>query len=126
MNPCTSTTLQTIHLANLYVPSSTVSEYCDLLLPLIQEELEYDPHVNVSFYDPSTTNWISVSGTAKLSTDPNLVKQYWNASLKAWFGDLGDGVHKGDENDPRVSVIEVVPEQVSLSKTRTCLKEVHC
>jgi general stress protein 26 len=108
MNPCTSTTLQTIHLANLYVFTSAVFEYCDLLLPLIQEELEYDPHVNVSFYDPSTTNWISVSGTAKLSTDPNLVKQYWNASLKAWFGDLGDGVHKGDENDPRVSVIEVV------------------
>lgn len=30
----------------------------------------------------------------------------------AYFGDLHDGVHKGDENDPRVSVIEVVPEEI--------------
>jgi hypothetical protein len=25
---------------------------------------------------------------------------------------LGDGIHKGDENDPRVVIIEVVPEEV--------------
>jgi hypothetical protein len=31
---------------------------------------------------------------------------------KAWFGDLGDGVHKGDENDPRISLIEVTPDEV--------------
>lgn len=30
----------------------------------------------------------------------------------AWFGDLKDGVHKGDSNDPRVSVIEVVPDEI--------------
>lgn len=30
----------------------------------------------------------------------------------AWFGDLGDGIHKGDQNDPRVAVIQVVPEEV--------------
>lgn len=30
----------------------------------------------------------------------------------AWFGDLGDGIHKGDENDPRVAVIEVVPDEI--------------
>jgi hypothetical protein len=34
--------------------------------------------------------------------------------VRAWFGDLGDGIHKGDNSDPRISVIEVVPEQVSL------------
>jgi hypothetical protein len=30
----------------------------------------------------------------------------------AWFGDLGDGVHKGDFNDPRVSIIEVIPDEI--------------
>lgn len=30
----------------------------------------------------------------------------------AWFGDLKDGVHKGDENDPRVSIIEIVPDEI--------------
>ena len=30
----------------------------------------------------------------------------------AWFGDLGDGVHKGDQHDPRVAPIEVVPDEI--------------
>jgi len=30
----------------------------------------------------------------------------------AWFGDLKDGVHKGDANDPRVSIIKVVPDEI--------------
>jgi len=34
------------------------------------------------------------------------------SSISSYFGDLGDGVHKGDENDPRVAVIEVVPDEV--------------
>lgn len=32
--------------------------------------------------------------------------------MAAYFGDLGDGVHKGDENDPRVSVIQVIPDEI--------------
>lgn len=32
--------------------------------------------------------------------------------LSAWFGDLKDGVHKGDENDPRVAIIEVIPDEI--------------
>lgn len=32
--------------------------------------------------------------------------------LSAWFGDLKDGIHKGDEHDPRVAVIEVIPEEI--------------
>jgi hypothetical protein len=34
------------------------------------------------------------------------------SSIGPYFGDLGDGIHKGDENDPRVAVIEVVPEEI--------------
>ena len=33
-------------------------------------------------------------------------------STAAWFGDLGDGIHKGDQNDPRVAVIEVIPAEI--------------
>jgi hypothetical protein len=33
-------------------------------------------------------------------------------SIGAYFGDLGDGIHKGDENDLRVVIIEVVPNEV--------------
>lgn len=33
-------------------------------------------------------------------------------SMSAYFGDLKDGVHKGDAEDPRISVIEVVPDEI--------------
>ena len=32
-------------------------------------------------------------------------------SISAYFGDLDDS-HRGDENDPRVAVIEVIPNEV--------------
>ena len=32
--------------------------------------------------------------------------------IASYFGDLKDGIHKGDQNDPRVSVIEVVPDEI--------------
>lgn len=34
------------------------------------------------------------------------------SSTSAWFGDLKDGTHKGDASDPRVSIIEVVPDEI--------------
>jgi len=75
-------------------------------------EIEHDAHVNVSFYDPSSTNWASVSGLARISQDKLLIKKYWSATIAAYFGNLGDGVHKGDESDPRVSIIEVIPDDI--------------
>ncbi|KAI0318872.1 hypothetical protein OF83DRAFT_1056051 [Amylostereum chailletii] len=76
------------------------------------DELANDPHVNVSFFDRASTNWASFAGTAKVITDKNIIKQHWNSTVSAFFGDLGDGVHKGNADDPRVSAIEVVPDQV--------------
>ncbi|KAJ6609870.1 hypothetical protein B0H10DRAFT_2294932 [Mycena sp. CBHHK59/15] len=32
--------------------------------------------------------------------------------MSAYFGDLKDGAHKGDAEDPRISVIEVVPQEI--------------
>ncbi|TFY68620.1 hypothetical protein EVG20_g3492 [Dentipellis fragilis] len=75
-------------------------------------EVENDAHVNVSFLDTSSTSWASYSGTARIVTDKSIVKQHWTPMMSAYFGDLGDGVHKGDENDPRVITIEVVPEDI--------------
>ena len=34
-----------------------------------------------------------------------------HCSISAYFGDLDDS-HRGDENDPRVVVIEVVPNEI--------------
>ncbi|RDB24982.1 Protein bli-3 [Hypsizygus marmoreus] len=76
------------------------------------EEIENDAHVNVSFLNSETTAWASFSGKAKVSQDKALIKKYWSSYVSAYFGDLKDGTHKGDENDPRISVIEVVPDEI--------------
>ena len=52
----------------------------------------------------------SVSGKAIINTDRSKVKKHWSAGLKAWFDDKKDGKHTGDENDPRVAMIDVHPE----------------
>jgi len=76
------------------------------------KELQNDSNVNVSFFDTSTTHWASYSGIAKVIEDREVIRKYWSSCISSYFGDLGDGVHKGDENDPRVAVIEVVPDEV--------------
>ncbi|KAI0762108.1 hypothetical protein BD413DRAFT_217044 [Trametes elegans] len=76
------------------------------------DEIENDSHVNVAFYDESTTNWASYAGRAKISQDREKIAKHWSSATAAWFGDLKDGVHKGDQNDPRVAVIEVVPDEI--------------
>ncbi|KAI6157829.1 hypothetical protein BKA82DRAFT_254449 [Pisolithus tinctorius] len=76
------------------------------------EEIENDSHVNVSFFDSSTTSWVSYAGRARVSQDRDVICKHWSMSVTGYIGNLQDGVHTGDENDPRVSVIEVVPDEI--------------
>jgi general stress protein 26 len=62
---------------------------------------------NMSFLDPTNGSWASVSGTASILADPATVQKYYTPALKAWLGDLGDGVHDGGPTDPRIGVIRV-------------------
>jgi general stress protein 26 len=77
------------------------------------DEMKHDQDVNVSFLEPVGGDWISVAGNAITTTDRSEVAKYYSASTKAWFADLGDGVHDGSGNDPRVSVLKVKPTEVS-------------
>lgn len=70
------------------------------------DDLMSDSHINISFLN-SSGEWASVSGQASIITDRSLVKQHYSQHLKAWFGDLGDGVHDGGPEDPRLGVIRV-------------------
>ncbi|KAL2133385.1 hypothetical protein VTI74DRAFT_2473 [Chaetomium olivicolor] len=70
------------------------------------DNLASDSHINIGFLNNSG-EWASVSGTANVITDRSLVKKYHSQHLKAWLGDLGDGVHDGSENDPRIGIIRV-------------------
>ncbi|KAG2756133.1 hypothetical protein P692DRAFT_20585686 [Suillus brevipes Sb2] len=76
------------------------------------EEIENDAHVNVSFCDPSSTDWASYSGRARVTQDRDLINKHWSSFITGYIGDLKDGVHKGDKNDPRVAVIEVIPDEI--------------
>ncbi|KAG8956275.1 hypothetical protein FRC04_004352 [Tulasnella sp. 424] len=77
-----------------------------------QDELNTVDDVNVSFLDPSSTNWVSVCGKARTHQDREQIDKLWSSTASAWFGDLGDGVHKGNKNDPRVCIIEVIPDSI--------------
>lgn len=70
------------------------------------DELQADSHVNISFLNISG-EWASISGTATVQTDRELVRKHYSPILKTWLGDLGDGKHDGSENDPRIGVIRV-------------------
>jgi len=70
-------------------------------------DLESDSHVNMSFISSTDGSWASISGTASIITDRSTVSKYYTPTLKTWLGDLGDGVHDGSENDPRIGVIKI-------------------
>ncbi|KAL2143620.1 hypothetical protein VTI28DRAFT_10205 [Corynascus sepedonium] len=70
------------------------------------DDLASDSHINISFLTNSG-EWASISGKASVVTDRSLVKKHYSQHLKAWLGDLGDGVHDGGENDPRLGIIRV-------------------
>ncbi|EJP69313.1 pyridoxamine 5'-phosphate oxidase [Beauveria bassiana ARSEF 2860] len=76
------------------------------------DDIASDPDVNVSFLDPKGS-WASVAGRATVVTDRAEVQKYYSPVLKAWLGDLGDGVHDGSENDPRIGLIKLHAETIT-------------
>lgn len=45
--------------------------------------------------------------------DKETVHKYYSPTLKPWFGDMGDGVHNGGPDDPRIGVIRVEVSQAA-------------
>ena len=79
------------------------------------DELATDPHVNVAYYKDRTREWVSVSGTAILSRDRDLVRGLYKPDWKAWFPDEG-GARDGGPDDPRIALILVEAHSVVYSK----------
>jgi general stress protein 26 len=98
--------------------AATESDGLDLLFYTNTEshktdELASDPHTNIAFLNNSG-EWASIAGRAQvLADDRDLVKKHYDSSLRAWLGDLGDGVHDGSENDPRIAIIRVVADSAT-------------
>ena len=69
-------------------------------------DLEYDPHINLSYYKDRTREWVSVSGIASISRDRAQVAELYAPDWKMWFGAEGDPRH-GTPDDPRMVLIGV-------------------
>ena len=76
-------------------------------------DLEHDKTAQLSFQNSTTQDWVSVTGKAVTTSNTDKpIKELYNDSIKAWFGDLGDGKHDGGPDDPRMALIEVKAEYV--------------
>lgn len=73
------------------------------------DDVASDPEVNMSFLN-AKGEWASIAGHASIITDREAVKKYYSPTLKAWIGDLGDGVHDASENDPRIGIVRLDAE----------------
>jgi general stress protein 26 len=63
------------------------------------DEIKNESDVNISYADPSTQTYISVSGKASTSKDKKQIRAVWNDDAKQWFP-------KGID-DPDLAVIKV-------------------
>jgi general stress protein 26 len=75
------------------------------------DELQNDPHVNVSFYRDRTREWVSVSGRGRIVRDRAKIRELYAPDWRAWFGDQG-GERDGGPEDPRLTLIAVEADSV--------------
>jgi general stress protein 26 len=75
------------------------------------DELQFDPHVNLAYYNVKSREWVSVAGTAQVTQDRNLIKELYKPDWKAWFGDEG-GDRNGGPDDPRLALVLVEAQSV--------------
>lgn len=71
------------------------------------DDLADDPHVNLAYYNPSSREWASVSGTATVSRDRATIRELYAADWKLWFPDDGADPRHGTPEDPRMVLIGV-------------------
>jgi general stress protein 26 len=70
------------------------------------DDIAGDPHVNLAYYKSSSSEWISVSGTATVSRDRETIRQLYATDWQIWFPEEGDPRH-GTADDPRIVLIGV-------------------
>jgi len=80
------------------------------------EELEHEPNVNLAYYKDGTYEFVSVSGYARLSRDPELIRRLYKPDWRAWLGDEG-GERNGSASDPRIVLVLVEAQSATYLKT---------
>lgn len=83
-------------------------------------DVAFDPHVNLSYYNDSSREWISASGIAAISRDRAKIRELYAEDWRMWFPAQGDPRH-GTPDDPRMVLIGVTvhgAEFLELDKPR--------
>ncbi|MBE7170571.1 MAG: pyridoxamine 5'-phosphate oxidase family protein [Williamsia sp.] len=65
--------------------------------------IQADPRVQLFFTNTSSSEFLSIYGTAKITADRAEIEQLWTPIAKAWFTE--------GKNDPELTVIKVTPEE---------------
>jgi general stress protein 26 len=66
------------------------------------EEIKNDRRVQLFFTNKSDSEFMTIYGSASISTDKTKIEEIWSPIAKAWFTEGKD--------DPRITVIKVTPE----------------
>ncbi|TKA24224.1 hypothetical protein B0A50_05988 [Salinomyces thailandicus] len=78
------------------------------------DDLEQNKLGQVIFHNSSNQDWVCITGElATSSNDDPRIKEVYSKPVSAWFGDLGDGVHTGGPEDPRMKLIEIKAKYIS-------------
>lgn len=81
-------------------------------------DLANNETAQLTFQNSSSQDWVSVSGTVvTTANDDPRIKDLYSKGTSAWFGDLGDGVHNGTHEDPRMAIIELKAKYISYWKS---------
>ncbi len=67
------------------------------------QHIEADNHVQLLFQGSAHSGFLSIYGTATISTDKELIKELWEPIVKTWF--------TGGVDDPRITAIKVETTQ---------------
>jgi general stress protein 26 len=79
------------------------------------DELAMDPHVNCSYINSKTFEWVSVSGVARIVRESKKIKSLYKPDWRAWFPDEG-GERNGSATDPRITLVFVEADSVVYQK----------
>jgi len=67
------------------------------------QEIALNPSVTLHFQGSAHSDFLVIKGTATASRDAQRIKELWQPIFKTWFTE--------GENDPRISVIKVMPTE---------------
>ena len=67
-------------------------------------EIRNDHSVNLAYAQPSSNNYLSVTGTVQIIDNQEIVDEMWSPMMKAWFPD-------GKDDNPRLKLLKVTPKQ---------------